>query len=238
LLDKIFGIDLNQISTALNYHLIKQVIHLVEVFDKQNTTGRYSSNIDGFRKWMSSHQNSGKGGAAQPDWEGKASGRSPESVIVTLLNHLNRYARNYSRSAIHNSAFTTQDEYIYLINLQASGPVTKMQLIKKNVHDKPAGMQIISRLIDKGWVTQQDSADDKRSKVISITDKGKQMLKRHMPEIRKASRIVTGDLTEEEKTDLIRLLQKLENFHQPVFQMNLPAETLLDTITETWFPEN
>lgn len=229
---------MNQISAVLNYHLIKQVIHLVEVFDKQNTTGRYSENIDGFRQWISSHQKAKKSGAAQPYWEGKENGRSPESVIVTLFNHLNRYARNYSRSAIHNSAFTTQDEYIYLITLQASGPVSKMQLIKKNVHDKPAGMQIIGRLLDKGWVTQQDSPDDKRSKVISITDQGKQMLKRHMPEIRKASRIVTGDLTEEEKIDLIRLLQKLENFHQPVFQMNLPAETLLDTITETWLAEN
>lgn len=238
LLDKIFGIFLNQNGTVLNYRLIQQLIHLAEVFETQNSSGRYSDNIDGFRKWVSSGRSSKRGNAAEPEWEGKENGRTPESVIVTLFNHLNRYARNYSRSAIHNSPFTTQDEYIYLINLQAYGPVSKMQLIKRNVHDKPAGMQIISRLIDKGWVIQQESAEDKRSKVISITERGKQVLKRQMPEIRKASRIVTGDLTQEEKMDLIRLLQKLQRFHEPVYQLNLPNEILLHTISETLFPEN
>lgn len=216
----------------MNYHLIKQVISLVEVFDAQNTSGKYADNIDGFKNWIIGTQKAKRGKIAEPEWEGKENGRTPESVIVTLFNHLSRYAKNYSRSAIHNSAFATQDEFIYLINLQASGPMSKMQLIKKNIQDKPIGMQIIGRLIEKGWVIQQESPEDKRSKVISITENGKQTLKRQMPEIRKASNVVTGDLTYEEKMDLIRLLQKLEKYHQQIFQMNLSNEELLNTIAK------
>jgi hypothetical protein len=61
----------------------------------------------------------------------KENGRSPESVISTLLVHMNRYAKTYSKSAIAGSGFNTQEEFIYLINLKAFGSMTKMELIKK-----------------------------------------------------------------------------------------------------------
>ena len=87
-----------------------------------------------------------------------------------------------------------------------------MDLIKKNVHDKPAGMQIINRLITKGWVDQTNSDIDKRSKYLKINDKGLAVLEQQMEKIRKASEIVTGDLTDNEKMELIRLLNKLASF--------------------------
>jgi hypothetical protein len=57
--------------------------------------------------------------------------RTPESAISTLLVHLNRYAKTYSKSAIMDSEFSTQEDFIYLINLKAFGEMTKMALIKK-----------------------------------------------------------------------------------------------------------
>src|SRR5690554_5295977 len=90
----------------------------------------------------------------EPYWEGKEKGRSPESVINTLIVHMNRYAKSYSKSAIYDSEFSTQEDFIYLINLKAFGAMTKMELIKKNIQEKPVGMQIINRLIENGWVDQ------------------------------------------------------------------------------------
>lgn len=112
---------------------------------------------------------------------------------------MNRYAKSYSKSAIFGSEFSTQEDFIYLINLKAFGEMTKMELIKRNVHEKPAGMQVINRLIAQGWVNQTDSDTDKRSKVLKISNKGMQILERQMDKIRKATEIVTGDLTHNEK---------------------------------------
>ena len=108
----------------------------------------------------------------EPDWEGKEKGRSPESVINTFIVHMNRYAKTYSKAAIVGSDFSTQEDFIYLINLKAFGEMTKMELIRKNIHDKPAGMQIINRLIRQGWVEQRYSLTDRRSKVINIAEQG------------------------------------------------------------------
>jgi len=50
-----------------------------------------------------------------------------------------------------------------------------------------------------------------------------------MGKIRKASHIVTGDLTHPEKMELIRLLSKLNEFHHPIYCKNLESKDLLDT---------
>ncbi len=214
----------------MNYDLLKDAIELIKDFEAQAQKGnRYTNDIDGFRHWLVNNS-SDNTVAVQPDWEGKAHGRSPESIINTLIQHVNRYAKTYSKSAIYNSDFSTQEEFIYLINLKAFGAMTKMDLVKKNIHDKPVGMQIINRLIKQGWVEQKDSETDKRSKVITITQRGVDALQQQMEKIRQATKVVTGDLTHNEKMQLIQLLQKLVDFHQPIYNQNFSPADLLDRI--------
>ncbi|PVH25273.1 MarR family winged helix-turn-helix transcriptional regulator [Sphingobacterium corticibacter] len=211
----------------MNYNLIQDVIQLVSEFERARISDeRYTSDLHGFKSWVADEQNTKQ--QQMPTWTGIESGRSPESVISTLLVHLSRYAKNYSRSVLFNAEFSTQEDYIYLINLKAFGEMTKMALIKKNIQDKPVGMQIINRLVKNGWVSQQDSATDRRSKMISITDAGLHILEEQMQKIRQATQIVSADLLYEEKLELIRLLQKLEAFHHPIYVRNAPAEKLLD----------
>ena len=219
----------------MNYDLIKEVVDLVRNFEKENAEKQsYTDNIDGFKQWMmnSFQEEIPK---QEPYWEGKEKGRSAESAINTLIVHMNRYAKNYSKSAIYNSDFSTQEDFIYLINLKAFGAMTKMELIKKNIQDKPVGMQIINRLIDNGWVNQTDSKTDKRSKVIEINKKGLTALERQMDNIRQATKMVTGDLDHEEKMELIRILNKLDDFHHPIYCENLDPSALLEVLKKTNF---
>jgi DNA-binding MarR family transcriptional regulator len=212
----------------MNYNLLKDVLDLVEQFEKENTSTSDMS-IEDFKKWIASNYKE-ETVQQEPDWEGKDKGRSPESVINTLIVHMNRYAKSYSKSAIFGSDFSTQEDFIYLINLKAFGEMTKMDLIKKNVHEKPTGMQIINRLIAQGWVNQTESKHDKRSKVLKITDKGLEVLEHQMHKIRKATEIVTGDLSYSEKMELIRLLNKLNDFHLPIYEKNIEPENLLTEV--------
>lgn len=211
----------------MKYALIKNTIDLVEAFDSSNANQNYSNDIIGFKKWIAENY-AENANVAETYWEGKENGRTADSAISTLLVHMNRFAKNYSKAAISGSEFSTQEDFIYLINLKAFGEMTKMELIKKNVHEKPVGILIINRLITKGWVVQEESKTDKRSKVIAITNEGLQVLESQMGKIRKATNMVTGNLTETEKTELIRLLSKLNDFHKPIYEMNLDPENLLD----------
>lgn len=217
----------------MKYSIVKNVIQLLEDFENVNDKRQiYSNDIEGFKEWISANfQNNKK--LIEPNWEGKEMGRSPESVINTLILHMNRYAKSYSKSAIYGSDFSTQEDFIYLINLKAFGSMSKMDLIKKNVHEKPVGIQIINRLINQNWIEQTDSLIDKRSKVLKITQQGLEALDNQMDKIRQASTIVTGDLTYDEKMELIVLLNKLNEFHRPIYDKNIEVEHLLTEITQT-----
>lgn len=212
----------------MNYKLLKDVVNLVQDFEEENLINElYSNDLEGFTDWMNRYaKNDLKKG--EPDWEGKEMGRSPESVINTLIVHMNRYAKSYSKAAIYGSDFSTQEDFIYLINLKAFGAMSKMELIKKNIQDKPTGMKIIDRLAQHGWLVQKDSNIDKRSKVITITEKGLQALDMQMDKIRQATHLVTGDLDREEKMQLIHLLQKLDHFHKPLYEKNKDSSQLLE----------
>ncbi|REC63769.1 MarR family transcriptional regulator [Chryseobacterium pennae] len=212
----------------MNFDLIKAVIELVQQFMEQNESeALYSNDLHGFMEWInSSYKNTSE--SADPSWIGKESGRSSDSIINTLLIRMGRYAKTYSRS-IGNSAFSSQDDFIYLIGLKTMGEMTKMELIRHNVHEKSSGILIINRLIHHGWVGQTVSEKDKRTKRIRITGKGLTVLDENMDEIRKASNVVVGNLTHSEQMLLITILSKLDDFHDSFYHMNLDARDLLDT---------
>lgn len=222
----------------MKYDLLKDTITLLEQFESENVvTNKFSSDINGFKQWINLS-------VSQSDthldlhWDGKNNGRSSDSIINTLIVHLNRYAKAYSKAAIFGSKFSTQEDFIYLIVLKANGRMTKMELIKKNIHDKPAGMKIIDRLIQNQWIQQEDSLNDKRSKQISLTTEGFKALDLQMDQIRKATKIVTGNLENQEKMQLIRLLQKLDHFHEPIYKQNLLSSDLIDVAYQKYCIEN
>ncbi|MGN0020563.1 MAG: MarR family winged helix-turn-helix transcriptional regulator [Sphingobacterium hotanense] len=212
----------------MKYNILKDMISLLEDFEAESQLDEiYTKDTEGFIDWLTNRY-AKDNDTPEVDWEGKEKGRSAESVINTLLVHMGRYAKSYSKSAIHGSDFTSQDDFIYLITLKSFGEMTKMDLIKKNVHEKPSGIQIINRLIAQGWVEQFNSSTDRRSKVLRISEQGLSVLEQQMDKIRMASDIVTGNLTSSEKLELIRLLEKLDVFHLAIYDKQIESEHLLE----------
>lgn len=212
----------------MDYVLLSNVLDLLEKFEHQAGS---EITVKHFSDWILANHHYGM--ENEPYWDGKENGRSVESVINTMIVHLNRYAKKFLKSAIYGSDFSTHEDFIYLINLKAFGQMSKMELIKQNIHDKPAGMQIIKRLIAQGWVDQTASDIDKRSKVLEITKSGLLALENQMDKVRQATEIVTGDLTQYEKMELIRLLNKLNDFHRPIYDKNIQTAHLIDTVLKS-----
>lgn len=195
------------------YNLINELVTLVKTYEER--AANPTEDLHAFRNWLNIHfEDEQSSSVVEPDWTGKDNGRSADSVINTSLVHLYRYAKIHAKAAITDSAFSTPDEFIYLISLVSGGSMSKTELIKQNIHDKPAGSLIIKRLLDKGLIEQQSSDLDKRSRMVQVTPKGSDHLKQSMDKIRLASAYVTEPLSPKEKNDLITLLLKLEDFHQ------------------------
>lgn len=215
----------------MNFDLIKSVVELVQKFTEQNEDKiLYNNDLQGFIQWINASFEDDSN-SEDPLWIGKELGRSSDSVINTLFVRIGRYAKMYSRS-IGKSVFSSQDDFIYMISLKAMGPMTKMELIRHNVSEKSTGVLIINRLIHNQWIEQTVSQKDKRTKHITITEKGIAVLEEHMKEIRKASKAVVGNLTHSEQMLLIAILSKLDEFHASFYQMNLANNSLLDVVNK------
>ncbi len=212
----------------MNVDFLKDIIDLCSEFEN-SAADDYPHDLAGFKRWIVDNHKTDEN-SSEPKWEGKDNGRTAESMIATSIVHMNRFGKNYFKAALLGSEFSTPDEVIYLITLKFNPSITKIDLIKKNVHEKPAGIQIINRLISKGWVKQSDSDVDKRSKVLNITPTGLETLDNLLVKVRQATEIVSGDLTRKEKMDMIRLLSKLHDFHLPIYTQNIEPAELLNTV--------
>ncbi|EHO13011.1 MarR family winged helix-turn-helix transcriptional regulator [Myroides odoratimimus] len=204
----------------MRYQLLKDVIDLISEYEEVELSQDKVANLGQFLDWLFLNKNKNVPLALNYDnldWEGKKEGRTPESVINTLIVHLSKYAKFHSKVILDNIDFSSQEDFIYLITLKSFGQMSKIDLIKKNIQDKSAGNKIIDRLIKKGFIEQIDSNVDKRSKIVFITNKGIKVLEEKMPVIKSVTNLVTGDLTENEKFNLIMLLQKLDRFHNPIY---------------------
>ncbi len=198
---------------SMYYNLIIEVVDLVKNYQKE--VRETHPNLYSFGQWLNQYlKKQGHNAQPEPEWEGKSDGRSADSVINTSLVRLFRYAKVHAKSSIANTSFSTPDDFIYLISLVSYGSMTKTALVKLNVHEKSAGIQIVNRLIKNGLVEQTRIESDKRNRMITITSKGTELLNENMENIREASKNVTEPLSVVEKVELIRLLSKLETFHE------------------------
>lgn len=136
-----------------------------------------------------------------------------ERVIAQHLLFMYRYVKHYSRKVFRDSPVKTLEEFSYLATLLQYHTLTKAELIKKNVHEKSAGIEIIKRLIKLELVTQQENPEDQRSQLVAITPAGRGELFRLFRTMDVLGRVAAGPLSVAEKTQLAFLLKKLDDFH-------------------------
>jgi DNA-binding MarR family transcriptional regulator len=152
----------------------------------------------------------------------------PATDISILIVLLFRYAKGYIKKALKDSVIKTGDEFSFLITLITYESLSKTELIQKQVMEKTSGTEIINRLLKLGLIEQFNDEHDKRSIRVKITPTGRMELMKILPQMQTVSQIVTGNLSETEKTTLAYMLRKLEHFHNDIFLNK--KETELDDL--------
>lgn len=144
-------------------------------------------------------------------------GERQETSIAILVTFIHRYAKLYSRKIFLNSKISSLDDFSYLIVLVTHDSLSKTELIRKNVHEKASGMEIIRRLITDKLVKQTDDQEDKRSKRISITAAGRTAVFQVLQQLEEMGTLMTRNISEHEKESLHKILVKLDKFHYDIY---------------------
>ena len=156
-----------------------------------------------------------------------------ENQISQLVAFLYRHAKGYIKKALEESSMLTLADFGYLATAWTKGDLTKTQVIELNIHEKNTGMEIIKRLITNKLLEQYDDTKDKRSKRLKITPLGQSELLKTFESMFKVSQIISGKLSTSEKMQLYYLLDKLHNFHNPIFLNE--KDTSIDDLLGKYF---
>ncbi|RTQ51425.1 MarR family transcriptional regulator [Hymenobacter gummosus] len=218
----------------MDYSLLKQLLEQVEAFEQhQQASHSAPADLPRFAAWL--HARTALGAGPQPVAdEVHAVHDSPEVQISKLVVFMNRYARSYIRLALAGTPLLTADDFAYLASLYRLQPLSKTELITRNVHEKASGTEVIKRLLAHGLVTEEPHATDRRRKLLSVTDEGRQVLSEALGRMNQVAHLVSGDLTQEERRQLVYLLQRLDAFHLSIYLAPRPES--FEALMQQWLP--
>lgn len=100
-------------------------------------------------------------------------------------------------------------QLVYLEAISRMGNPTFSELARQLKVTKPSVTAIVRKLEEKGFVIRTVSQDDRRSANLSLSEKGKTLQKTHDRLHQKIAMQVASTLTEQELTELVRLLEKV-----------------------------
>lgn len=192
----------------MTYQLIKEVLEKLEAFEG----GGKGTDIRSFSYWLySQYQETQEEGrlAMEENLDGQLS-----SLIMTL----NVHAKHYMKTALRDTPLVSMTDFGFLYALIENESVRKTELISRNYSELSPGIEVIKRLIRLDLIEDFDDPEDGRSKRVRITQKGRELYLSALEDVNKATRILCGNLEESEKLRLLALLQKLNAFHQPIWE--------------------
>ncbi|WP_404986302.1 MarR family winged helix-turn-helix transcriptional regulator [Chryseobacterium sp. M5] len=90
-------------------------------------------------------------------------------------------------------------------------------MIEKNCYKKQTRTQIIKRLLEAGFLEEKNDEDDKRSKRLNLTKKGEEIFHASVSNVNLTSKILCGKLDDTEKSEFLKTLKKLNEFHSHLY---------------------
>lgn len=212
----------------MDFDLLTNIIEAYKTYQLSAGTNKKSS-VSDFAAWVN-EQTYQKEKAENTPLTENIGNYALEVEISTLVICLNRYSRLLIKKGLIKFPQLVSEDFTYLYTLMDVESMTKIQLIEKNVHEKPTGLEVIKRLLKHGLVDERNDEIDKRSKRVFLTDKGKALFFATIEQMNKVALIVSGNLTHNEKKQLHTLLKKLEDFHNPIYLSH--KEISIDQLVE------
>lgn len=204
-----FCLFLNQInrwSMSTSYSLIQELVTWVEKFTDDHKTADYS--MEDFLIWMNS-----KVLDQDPKGDSKIQEQQINMELCFLLIMQNRYYKIYAKQALADSELSSPDSFSFLYHLSLVDSYRKMELVKMHVMEAPSGIEVLKRLLAKGYIEEFDDPDDKRARRINITRAGKEELHEYMPLMQKVFQQMAGRMDRSEKLHFIAALRKINDYH-------------------------
>lgn len=191
------------------YRIVKQLLDLLEDYEKNSEAGL---ELHHFIAWLKQKD------TPKPNLD--VTGQRIDDEIAALFCRMHRFSNSYAKVGLANSPFLSSVDFGFAATVLFHKEIGKTELIKAMVYEKSSGMEIIKRLIKEGILEQFDNPEDKRSKLIKVTNHGQKLITSSFESMAKISDVINAKLTYNKQLQLLSLLKELDVFHTKVYNYN------------------
>ena len=133
-----------------------------------------------------------------------------ESTVVSLISHLHAITADFTNAKLADKNLVSSHGFIlYLLSVNKT--MTKTEIAKATNRDKSTTTVLIRKLIDEGLVQENSSKTDARTKIISLTAKGRSLNKLTSSISEDLLSVCYRNFTQKEKKQLLDLLLKMNS---------------------------
>jgi len=97
-------------------------------------------------------------------------------ALTKVINRLSRLWMFFTMTEMKPMGLTSFDEFLFLLTVQKTEPIRKKDLIYMHFIEISSGILMIDRLVKKGLLDEKTDEMDKRSRLVTITAKGKKVV--------------------------------------------------------------
>ncbi|MEM6805535.1 MAG: MarR family winged helix-turn-helix transcriptional regulator [Bacteroidota bacterium] len=198
----------------MKYDKLKELMDYFAAYEEE--TG--SQDIASFSHWLQ------KKSTESVTTQGSKLEQQINERVVEGLGKINNYLKHYIKKVTKDSPFAGWNDLVAMAILYHSEDRRKTELIQIALMELSPGMEVVRRLLRQDLIKEFPDPKDKRAKRISLTDKGKKLYREMEEKIQRVNIIVNGNLNPNEKQQFLYLLEKLQQFHYPIWVQDQEGE--------------
>ena len=132
-----------------------------------------------------------------------------DTMIGVYLISLYNLIRSRLNKLTNHTPFSNIMDYQFLSLLKSHGRQRKTDLIAMNHMEMSSGIEIVRRLLKRGWIGEEANTDDRRSKWVAVTPAGERVVSDLQAKIDDFYRSFCSGLEDWQKSDILRSLTYL-----------------------------
>ncbi len=210
----------------MRYQLLKELLPYIESFENEQEQQGQDYSIQDFIRWLIVKENVKKYQKTKKQGSSEPKSHQPPSIgpqgddkaqVTQLLYLMYKYLKFYLKKGFEDSPLAGPDDFGFLAALMMEGKLQKNSLIEMNTLEFSSGMEVIRRLERRGLISSSIDPEDRRARLVEITELGLATFLNILPTINQVGTLATANLNDEERKQLLGLLHKLNHFHNPIF---------------------
>lgn len=206
------------------YNSIKRLIELWEVFEEETDKRDFPE----FARWLTFRLKE------RPELNIKLSGKKvkhkePENISlfkaldepVRFLEYTSRISKLhdfYIKKFLSELPINNRLEYLFLFTVDKKREVKKTELINTHLVDYTTGMDTIKRLVNNGLLEEMADENDKRAKLLVITEEGKQVLESSGRKITDEIHMFLACISMNKWKKTLSVFEEINGFHSGIYQ--------------------